>query len=108
MSRKFNRPCLCTETGGINGRFSVDKYINKHRYKFSADSVKKAKSFLQGKANTGPAWASKFKDNLKIKDGKIFYEDKQIVAKEEVDGLLRKEIYKVGGDTPSGIQPSIF
>ena len=73
-----------------------------HRYKFSADSVKKAKSFLQGKANTGPAWASKFKDNLKIKDGKIFYEDKQIVAKEEVDALLRKEIYKVDGDTPSG------
>ena len=73
-----------------------------HRYKFTADSVKKAKYFLQGKTNTGPVWAVKFKADLKIKDGNVFYKDKQIVPKESVGDLLRKDIYKVGGDTPSG------
>lgn len=73
-----------------------------NRFKFSKAALKKAISFLEQKTKTGPVWASKFKDELKVKNGKLFYQDRQIVAREDVDTLLRSELYKKNGDTPSG------
>ena len=72
-----------------------------NRYKFTDASIKKAIKYIKG-AKTGPTWAKKFKDDLSVKSGKVFYKGMQVVPKERVDDVLRKEIYQPNGDVPSG------
>ena len=70
------------------------------RYKFPTDSIVKAKKFLSGKAKTGPAWAKRFKEDLSVKGTKIFYKDREIIASEKIDEVLREEIFKKDADIP--------
>ena len=65
-----------------------------NRYKFTDASLAKAIKFINGKINTGPAWAKKHKEDLKIKGKKLFYNGKEIVTRERIDEVLRSEIYK--------------
>ena len=65
-----------------------------NRYKISDGQIEKAKKFLKGKRQTGPAWAVKFKNELKIVGRKLLFNDKEVVSLEKVDTVLRKEIYK--------------
>ena len=77
-----------------------------NRYKFSLGNLAKAIKFIGGKSPLAPPFAKKFKDDLTVKKKKLFYEDKEIVAKEKVDDLLRDILYKKD-DTPSG-RDSLF
>ena len=73
-----------------------------NRYKFTDASLEKAIKFIRGKTSTGPAWAKKHKEDLKIKGKKLYYKDKEIVTRERIDEVLRSEIYKKNGDVPTG------
>ena len=73
-----------------------------NRYKFTHENVSQAIKFLKGKSEVAPTWAKRFKGGLTTKDGKVFFEKKQIVAAEDVDEILRDEIYKKDGDVCSG------
>ncbi len=70
------------------------------RYKFSEDSIAKAKSFVSGKAKTGPAWAKRFKNDLVVKGTKVFYKDREIIPSEKVEDVLRDEIFRKDADIP--------
>ena len=72
------------------------------RYKISNDAVKKALKFLKTGTGNKPNWASKYKDDLTVKGSKLFYKDREVIGKERVDEVLRKELYKKKGDVPSG------
>ena len=71
-----------------------------NRYKFTSDSIEKAKRFLRGKLKQAPTWAKRYKDDLKIKSGDIYYKDRKIVPVEKVRDVLRDEIYKKDSDIP--------
>ena len=70
------------------------------RYRFTTDSIAKAKSFVSGKAKTGPAWAKRFKDDLAVKKSKVYYKEREIVPSEKIDDVLREEIFKRDADIP--------
>ena len=73
-----------------------------NRYKFSRDNIEKAIQFLQGKSKGGPPFAKRFKEQLVVKKKKLWFEEKEVVAREDVDEVLRKEIYQIDGDVPAG------
>ena len=72
-----------------------------NRYKFSKENIQKAIKFLAGKIKKGPSFATKYKDDLKVKNKKLFFQDKEIIPADKVDDVLRKKIYKFD-DTPTG------
>ena len=72
-----------------------------NRYRFSKENIAAAILFLKKKSATGPPFAEKFKNDLRVKGKKLFYEGKQVVAREEVEDVYRTEIYKVKGDIPA-------
>ena len=76
--------------------------IKMHRYKFTKANVAAAVKFVQGKAKTGPVYSKKYSDDLTVKKGKLFYKDMLVVPLEKTEQILREEVYKKGGDTPSG------
>ena len=71
-----------------------------NRYKFTKAGIAKAKKFLStGKGHLNiPTWCEKFKDQLKIKNGKVHFEDREIIPKEDVETYLRKRLYSKGDD----------
>ena len=70
------------------------------RYKFTTDNIGKARKFLSGKAKTGPAWAKRFKSDLKAQGTKVFYKDREIIPVSKVDDTLRNGIFKIDADIP--------
>ena len=72
------------------------------RYKFTADGISKAIQFLKGKSEEGPAWAKRFKDELKVKGSDVYYGELKIIAHEKVDDYLRTEMFKKDGTLPFG------
>ena len=63
-----------------------------NRYKFTKVGVAKAIEFLQsGKDHLSlPAWVEKFKGKLNLKGGKLYFEDREIIAREDVRTYLKK------------------
>ena len=58
------------------------------------NDLPKVKGFLKSGSREGiPNWAVRFKDKLSVKRGKLMFDDKLIVAKEQIDEFLRKKIY---------------
>ena len=74
------------------------------RYKISESVLKKVATFLKNGKKDGklPLWVTKYKEDLSVKGTKVFYKEREIISKERVDDVLRKELYKKGGDVPSG------
>ena len=72
------------------------------RYKFTVDGISKAIQFLKGKSEEGPAWAKRFKDELKVKGSDVYYGELKIIAQEKVDDYLRTEMFKRDGTLPFG------
>ena len=70
------------------------------RYKFTPDSIGKARKFLSGKLKTGPTWAKRFKDDLKVKGTKVFYKNREVIPASKVDDTLRNDIFKIDADVP--------
>ena len=71
-----------------------------NRFKITQSGIEKAKRFLKGLDKTGPRWAEKYKDKLTIKGKKLLYQDKIVVAVEDLDELLRKEIFSKNSTVP--------
>ena len=71
-----------------------------NRYKINKAGVAKAIRFLKsGKGHLDvPTWVEKFKSQLKIKNGKLYFEGREIVPREDVDKYLRKRLYSKGDD----------
>ena len=72
-----------------------------NRYKFTAKGISEAVKFLKNNSDSGPNWAVKYKDDLKVKGNDVYYKDKKIITKDKVDKVLRKEIYKIDADIPA-------
>ena len=70
------------------------------RYRFTTDSISKAKGFLTGKTKTGPAWAKRFKEDLTVKGTKVLYKGREIIPAEKIEDVLRQEIFKRDADIP--------
>ena len=69
------------------------------RYKFTEKNIKQAIAALGGKGK-GPKFYIKYKDTLTTKDGKLFYEKKEVVPKSQIDKVLRSLLYDKGSETP--------
>ena len=70
-----------------------------NRYKFPQKSIEKVLSKLKGNEVTGlPNWYKKLqnKQDLKVKNGKLFLGEKQIVPTEKVDEIMRVFPWKFG------------
>ena len=72
------------------------------RYKITSDAVKKAVNFIKDGSGKAPLWATKYKDDLSVRGSKLFYKEREVVSKERVNDVLREQLYKKGGDIPSG------
>ena len=62
--------------------------------------IAKAIKFVQtnkGHLDVAP-WVEKFKSQLKVKNKKLYFEDREIVAREDVDNYLRKRLYSKQDD----------
>ena len=75
------------------------------RFRISKADVAKAIDKVRGKDVQGlPNWYKKTallkKDGFKVKNGKLYLEDKQVVPKEEIDEILRDAFYKKDSATP--------
>ena len=58
---------------------------------------------------SAPNWAVKYKDDLSIKNGKIFYQvDRELVSKERVSDYLREQIYSKDAKIPFGRDSSYY
>ena len=70
------------------------------RYKFTEKNVKQAISALKGEKGKTPKFYTKYKDKLTTKDGKLFYEKKEVVPKSNIDKVLRSLLYDKGSAVP--------
>lgn len=73
-----------------------------NRYKFTEPVLKKAIAFLKKKKGKPAVWVVKYKDDLVVRGTKLFYKERQIIPLEKINDVLRDELYKKDGDTPSG------
>ena len=73
-----------------------------NRYKFTVESISQAVKFLKGKSKDGPAWAKRFKDDLKVKGSTVLYKEKPVIAQSKVEDYLRTQMFKKGGTLPFG------
>ena len=72
------------------------------RFKLTDKKIKQAIAYLKTKKGTSPNFAIKFKDDLKVKGSKLFFQDLEVVPREKVDEVLRKELYGKKSDVPYG------
>ena len=72
------------------------------RYKIVEKNLKAAIKFIKDKSGTPPSYAVKYKDQLKIKGGKLFYNDREVIPQERRDEVLRKELYGKNSTVPYG------
>ena len=72
------------------------------RFKITDAALKKAIKFVRSGDGKPPPWALKYKADLSLKGSKLFYKEREIVSREKVDAVLRDQLYKKGGDVPSG------
>ena len=72
-----------------------------NRYRITESQLPIVKKFLAGKAtNKVPTWAKKFKDDLSVKRGKLFYKQQEVIPREQIDTFLRKIFYTKGETVP--------
>ena len=72
------------------------------RFKFTIPKIEQALKYLKTKKGAAPNWCHKYEKELQVKAGKIFFEEKEIIPREEVDSVLRDEFYTKNSTTPTG------
>jgi hypothetical protein len=72
-----------------------------NRYKLTDATIEAAIKFLKKKSDTGPAFAVRFKDDLKVQGKQLLYKGTIVVSKEKVGDVLREEIYKKNATVPA-------
>ena len=70
------------------------------RYKFTEKNIKQAIGGLKGEKGKTPKFYTKYKEKLTTKDGKLFYEKKEVVPKTGIDKILRALLYDSKSQTP--------
>ena len=73
-----------------------------NRFKFSRESIKNTIQYLKDDKKEGPVWAKRFKNDFVVKRNKLFFQNKEVIAFEDVDRVLRREMYKIDGDVNTG------
>ena len=71
-----------------------------NRYKITKADVAQAVKFLKtkkGHLDVAP-WVEKFKANLSVKNGKLNFDGKEVVPREDVDAYLRRRLYSKADD----------
>ena len=72
-----------------------------NRYKILEKDLKLVIEKVKGKDVTGlPNWFKKNKETLTVKNGELFYEEKEVVPREKVDATLRDAFYKKDSKVP--------
>ena len=71
------------------------------RFRITEAAFKKGLNFLEKGTGKPPIWCTRFKEDLSVKGGKIYYAKREIIPKERVNSVLRFEFYKKNGDCPS-------
>ena len=74
--------------------------IKMNRFKVTRASISEAKKFMKDDKLSAPTWAKRFKADLTAKGNKMFYKKLEIVAAEDVDDVLRRELFKKDSDIP--------
>ena len=66
-----------------------------NRYKILEKDFPAVKKYLSGKSfkKDCPSWGVKFKDDLKVVRGKLYYKDLEVIPRGSVDKYLRKMFY---------------
>ena len=70
-----------------------------NRFRFKKADFKNAKQYIKTKKGPAPNWAKR--EGVTVKNGKLFWQDKEIIASEDVETYLRKTIYDKDCKTPS-------
>ena len=73
-----------------------------HRYKFTNEGISQSVAFLKGKSQDAPAWAKRFKEDLKVKGKKVFYKELEVIPQEGIDDYLRTKMFEKNGKLPFG------
>ena len=71
-----------------------------NRYKILKADVANAIKFLQtkkGHLDVKP-WVEKYKANLSVKKNKLYFDDKEVIPRENVDTYLRRRLYSKNED----------
>ena len=64
------------------------------RYQIMKNDLPNVRKFLTGGKREGiPKWAVRFKEKLNVKGGKLYFEEKLIVPKEDVETYIRSKLY---------------
>ena len=71
-----------------------------NRYKITTKGLEQAVKFLKtGKGHLSvPTWVDKYKADLKVKNGKVFFQKRELVSRENVEDYLRKRLYSKDAD----------
>ena len=64
-----------------------------NRFKIKSSDVDLTKKFLKNNSLPAPNWAKKFKDDLKVNEGKLYYKNGLVIASEDIDDYLRTRLY---------------
>ena len=71
-----------------------------NRYKITKADVAKAIKFIQTKKGhlDIATWVEKFREKLSVKNKKLYFEEREIIPREEIDNYLRKRLYSKKDD----------
>ena len=72
-----------------------------NRYKILEKDLKPVIEKLKGKDVSGlPNWFSKKKEELSVKNGKLFFNETEVIPREKIDSVLRDAFYKKDSKVP--------
>ena len=73
-----------------------------NRFAITQANLVKTKAFLNGKLakSAAPKYAQKFGSEMKIVNGKVTFQGRTLIPKEEVEKIFRKAVYKKGSRIP--------
>ena len=70
-----------------------------NRYQIMENDLPNVKKFLKSGDKDGiPKWAIRFKDKLSVKQGKLYFDGKLVVPKEQVEKYIRSKLYSTDID----------
>ena len=73
-----------------------------NRFKITEDGIRLAKEYLKGNLlkSKAPKFAVKHSSRMTVKNGKLYFENKEVISEERVDDVFRKSVYQKDSDIP--------
>lgn len=78
-----------------------------NRFRYSQAAIDKAIRYLKTKKGTPPTFITKFPNGYKVKQGKLYADDKRVIPTEGRDAYLREIVYGKKSEYPFG-RDSLF